>query len=145
MANPLVQQGTLNRLLTTLQLVQFPELNITAPYLAKQSMVLSFEGDATKVIDTLTGTVTSPEPFLHVRIRAHLLRTNFLSELYKEQLESSTLLGDGIAYTDSTSLSVFQFSNLAIMGLGEIANAGEDPSFVVNIAGYYNINASLWL
>ncbi len=60
--SPLVSQGTISRIRGSLIVPNFPNLNITAPYLGKMGIHLSFEGSATPMIDTMTGRVTSPEP-----------------------------------------------------------------------------------
>ena len=41
MANPQVIQGTLNRLLANVVYADFPQLNVTAPYLAKEAISMS--------------------------------------------------------------------------------------------------------
>ena len=44
MADPLVPQGNLNRLKASLIWTDFPNLNVTPPFLAGEMLVLSFEG-----------------------------------------------------------------------------------------------------
>lgn len=148
MSNPLVQQGTLNRLIASVIWADFPELNITASFLGKEGIRLAFEGQSTVFIDTMTGAVTSPEPYLRVNLRAHLLKTQNLSNLYKAQQELSTLLGDGIVQPDVTQgsgvLGPYQITNCAIQSVDELNFSGEDAGYAVRVQGYYLLNAALW-
>ena len=45
-----VQQGTLNRLRGSLTIPDLPELNVTAPFLGKEGIAMSFEGNSTVYI-----------------------------------------------------------------------------------------------
>ena len=87
MANPQVPQGTLNRLRVSVAITQFPALNITPSYLGREMATLSFDGMVTTPIDTATGVVPSPEPYQRVTATVHLLRTQALANLWKQQLE----------------------------------------------------------
>lgn len=144
MANPQIQQGTLSRVRGSVTWNDLPELNITASYLAEEGIRISFDGPATTIINTLTGTVTSPEPYQPITVTLNLLKTQQLSDLYKTQAENSTLLGDGTLRTDAKTLSVYPLSNMAISGVNEITSNGRDPVYRVTIRGYYQINNALW-
>lgn len=144
MASPNVQQGTLNRLKASLVVPDLPELNVTAPFVGKEGIGIAFEGDATTLIPTMTGTVTSPEPFQMATILIRLLRTQSLSDLYKQQMETSTLLGDITVRPDSATLSPYQIINCAITHVGDLTFNGTDAGFGVSIKGYYPLNSALW-
>ena len=144
MSNPQVQQGTLNRLRGSITWNAFPQLNITASYLGEEGIRMSFDGPATTIINTLTGTVTSPEPYRPVTLTINLLKTQQLGDLYKTQEETSTLLGDGTFRSDAATLSPYNLSNMAIMGVNEISANGRDPSYRVVVRGYYQVNSTLW-
>ncbi len=144
MANPLISQGTLNRLRGTVTWTDFPELNVSAPFLGKEAMRLSLEGEATTFIDTLTGSVTSPEPYMAVSLTLNLLKTQRLSDLYKRKMETSALLGSGTVRGDSAILSPYDLINCGIQAIRELNFSGDDAGFVVSIKGYYNINNALW-
>ena len=60
MSNPQVLQGTLNRLLASVVYANFPQLNVTSAYLAKEAISIGFDGDTSLLIGTLTSAVTSP-------------------------------------------------------------------------------------
>lgn len=144
MSNPLIAQGTLNRLRASVSIPAFPTLNVTAAYLGKDGIGVAFQGDQTLMIPTLTGTVTSPEPYQLVEITMALLRTQALGDAYKVQAELSTLLGDLTMRPDSSILSPYTFRNCAIQRVRDLPMNGTDAGYVVTLGGYYNINDDLW-
>ncbi len=146
MANPLIPQGILNRVRASLIWTAFPQLNVTAPYLGRAGISLAPEGPATVFLPTMTGAVPSMEPYQKMTLTVNLLRTQQLSNLYKQQMESSSLLGDGVVRPDiqSVGIGVYQLSNCAIENFRELNFAGGDAGYMILIGGYYNINSSLF-
>lgn len=147
MANPNVPQGTLNRLATSLVINNFPELNVIPSFLGKEMITLGFSGDITTMIQTTTGTVTSPEPYQMVVITVHLLKTQALAPAYKAQLELNSLLGDITAWPDvqpGVALPPYQCSNCAITEVRELAFNGVDAGWAVVIKGTYIVNSALF-
>lgn len=144
MANPLVAQGVLNRLRASVVVTDFPELNVTAPYLGRQGIRLSLEGDTSLGIPTMTGVVQSPEPFQMAMIQVNLLRTQNIADLYKRQMETFSLIGPVVMRPDTTTLSPYYFENCAIASVGELPFDGQDPGFIVTLRGQYYLNSSLW-
>lgn len=149
MANPLIPQGNLNRLKASLIFADAPELNITPPYLGADGISLSFDGEATGRIPSMTGIVNSPEPFQVITVTVHLLRTQQLSELYETRRQTNTLLGDGtlrpdVASTNVAGLQPYSLLNLSLINVAELAMAGKDPGYRLTIGGYYLINSNLW-
>lgn len=144
MANPQIPQGTLNRLRGSVTITSFPGLNITASYLGREGISLSFDGMATLSVDTMTGVVQSPEPYQRVTLSVHLLKTQALADLFKQQIESTTLLGEVTVRTDAQALSVYQLSNVAVTTVNPMKFDGTDAGFAVVMSGIYYINSSLW-
>ena len=144
MANPLILQGTLNRLRGSVVFAFYPELNVSASYLGREAISLSFDGDTAQLHGTLTGAVTSPEPYTYGTVTMHLLRSQFLADLYKTQIELNTSLGSVTVIGDSDTLGDFQLENCVLMSIQEMAFDGNQPGFVVRLRGIYNINALLF-
>lgn len=142
--NPLISQGTLNRIRANVLFPSFPQLNVTASFLGKAGITMALEGDTTTFINTLTGAVTSPDPYQTVNTTINLLKTQSLASLYKAQMETSALVGDIIVRPDSSILPDYSFTNCAIQSLRELNFNGEDAGFVIVVHGYYIINNSLW-
>jgi hypothetical protein len=145
MANsPMVDLGTLNRLLTSLSWNNFPALNVTAPFLGRGGIQLAFEGNATQFLPVMTGAVTSPEPYQMTSLTINLLKSQGLSQQYELQKRLNSLLGNGVLRTDSASLGPFDILNCGIMTVSPLAFSGEDAGYTVSVQGYMLINSQLW-
>ena len=144
MANPQIQQGTLNRLLASVVYADFTQLNVTSGYLAREAISLSFDGDTSLLIGTLTGAVTSPEPYIYGTVTMHLLRTQALGEAYSNQIRTNTTLGSVTVYPDTQVLQPFQLNNCVLMSIQETAFDGTQAGLVVRLRGVYNINSTLF-
>jgi len=144
MANPQVIQGTLNRLLASVVFANFPQLNVTSSYLAREAISIAFDGDTSLLIGTLTSAVTSPEPYVYGTVTMHLLRTQALGNAFKTQVETNTTMGSVTVYPDSTTLTPFQLNNCVLMAVQEMPMAGSDASLVIRLRGVYNVNSSLF-
>jgi hypothetical protein len=143
--NPLIDQGVLNRLRGSVVWVDNPNLNVTAPYLGREGIRLALEGEATTFINTMTGAVTSGEPYQKVSLTLHLLKPQNLANLYKAQQELNSVIGNGTVRPDvSSGLGSYQLVNCAIQTVRELNFSGDDAGFAVTIGGYYEINSSLW-
>lgn len=144
MSNPQVQQGTLNRLLASVVYANYPQLNVTSSYLAREAISLAFDGDTSLLIGTLTSAVTSPEPYVYGTVTMHLLRTQALGNAYKTQIETNTTLGSVTVYPDSVALSPFQLNNCVLQVVQEMPFDGTQASLIVRLRGVYNINSTLF-
>lgn len=144
MPNPLVAQGSLNRLRASLTWPLFPSLNVTSGFLGKGGIKLSLQGQATKYLETMTGAVTSQEPYQLIEAEVNLNKAQALANLYKLQMETNALLGDCTVRSDSVALSVYQLSNCSIQGVRPLDFSGEHAEYVVLIGGYYQINSQLY-
>ena len=146
MANPtqFTPQGTLNRIQAQVQIPAYPILNVSASFLGTDAISIAFTGEQTNMLTSLTGLVTSPAPYQTAVIKMHLLRTQNLSALYKQQIELSTLIGDMTIYPDSASLPTYEIANCAIVEVAELPFTGRDAGFMVTIQGTYYINSVLY-
>ncbi len=137
-------QGTLNRLRGSVVLNDFPELTVHSYNLAKEAISIGFEGDTSQLIGTLTGAVTSPEPYMLGTVTMHLVRSQALADAYKTQIEVATTLGSVNIVTDSNTLSDFQLENTVLMSLQELTFDGNQAGMIVRLRGVYYINAALF-
>ena len=144
MANPLVAQGQLNRLLASVIWPAFANLNVTASYLANGGINVTLQGESVTYVPTLTGQVTSPEPYMGVEMMMPLLKSQSLADAYKRQMETNALLGDCTVIPDATTLGNYQFNNCSIKSVHQLTFDGRDAVFGVVIGGYYIVNNSMW-
>lgn len=143
--NPRIAQGTLNRVRASVFWNDFPELNVTAPFLGRDGISLGLEGNSTAFLPTLTGVVTSPEPYMMVGLTIHLLRTQALCNLYVARLQTSALIGDGTVRPDTAlGLGPIDIVNCAIESVRELRFNGTDEGFVMMVRGYTIVNNDMW-
>ena len=140
----LVPQGTRNRLRGSVVFADYPALNVTAPYLDKEAISLAFEGPTAQLLGTLTGAVSSAEPYQMATVTMHLLRTQVLAETYKEQIEVNSVIGSVNVIPDSNAIAPYQLENCVIESVEAQSFNGQQPGMVVRLRGIYNINAALY-
>jgi hypothetical protein len=145
MPNPLIDQGTLNRIRASIVWADFPQLNVISSYLGKEGIRLALEGNATDYFGTMTGAVPSPAPYQIATLTLSLLKSQPLGNIYKSQFEASTLLGYCTVYPDTaTGLGLYDLYNVVLETVREMTFAGEDPTYVVTCKGYYLTNSALF-
>ena len=142
--NPLIAQGTLLRIRASVNWTSFPNLNITAAYLTKEGIRLSLDGESTTYLPTMTGAVTSPEPYQMITLTASINKANGLADLYRQQMQNNCLIGDGTVYTDTDKLGTFPILNCAIESIREMGFNGEEAMFTVSFRGYWIVNNAMW-
>ena len=142
--NPLIAQGTLNRVRGSVVWSSFPTLNVTASYLGKKGIRLALQGESTLYIGTMTGAVTSPEPYMMIEVTLNLLKSQALSNSYKQQMETSSAIGNGTVRPDAFGLGVYGIVNCSIKSVQPMDFSGESADFDVVIGGYYLVNSSLF-
>jgi hypothetical protein len=81
--NPLVPQGTLNRVRTSVVIANYTNLNVGASYMGKQMARYAQEGNASELIGTATGAVESDEPYVFATLTINLLRTQSLAQQWQ--------------------------------------------------------------
>jgi hypothetical protein len=142
--NPQQAIGSLNRLIGSVHVNQYPNLNVTAPFLGREGISIGFDGDAIRFIDAMTGMVTSPEPYVAATTTIHLLKTQGLSAAWKAQWYQDARIGPITVWSDTTTLGPFDFNNCGIMRVETLRFNGEDAGFVVSIRGTLYINSQMW-
>ena len=143
--NPLIAQGTLNRIIASVVIPTYSQLNVTAPYLGRGGISLALQGKASTQIPTMTGAVQSPEPYQSVMLTLNLLKTQNLAALWKAQQELLALIGAVNVIPDANTLPQYNLFNCAIDTVRDLSFAGEEAGYVVQVSGYYLINSSLWV
>lgn len=144
MPNPLVPQGTINRVRGSIIWPAFPQLTVTAPYLGRDGISIAFEGETVVYLPTMTGAVTSLEPFVMATIRINLLKSQAFADLFKQQVELQSNVGDCTIRPDSSELSPYQFLNTSLNNPGELKFNGEEATFPLTAKGYYLVNSALF-
>lgn len=148
MAMQIVPQGTLNRLQGSIVCTSEPQLNVTSPYLGTEGIRLSFDSNATDLLPTMTGMVTSPAPYQQCTLTMALVKSTQLAAIYQEAFSSDTYIGDMTIYPDipagGPGLIPFTLYNMALETVREMSFAGLEPVIVVTARGYRLVNQDLF-
>lgn len=145
LGNPLTRQGNLNRILPHVLVANFPQLNVTSPFMAKSQVVVTFDGPFVNQIPTATGIVPSPEPFVMAQVVVSLLRSQSLWNLWVAQTQVNSVIGQVTAYSDSNTFGAVTLQECAITEIEPGAFDGGDPSARVTIRGKFITNNDMWL
>ncbi|ARF49838.1 hypothetical protein DSJ_11100 [Pantoea stewartii subsp. stewartii DC283] len=144
MPNPMIPVGVLNRVRASIKFTDHSELNVSASYLAKEGVELVFQGNMTDFLPAMTGAVQSPQPYMIMQAKVHLLRSQALGAQYKTQWEANTAIGDAKVYSDSSTFGDFEVMNTAITNVQDMSFAGGEPGVAITITGTYYINSEMW-
>lgn len=145
MANvPVVAQGVLNRVRCSVIVPGNPALNITAPFMGRSFAKIEFEGDFVQQIETGTGAVRSPEPFVMATISVGLLRTQSLASAWMAQAQTNGGLGDVTIHSDTAAFQPITVNETVIRHLDPGAFDGTDPIVRLTLRGTFPLNSDMW-
>ena len=123
MAQQYIDQGTLNRLQASVVMASYPALNVVSGYLGTEGIRVAFDTNATDLLNTMTGMVSSPTPYQACTLTMAIVKSTPLSDLFKMQFESTTLIGLVTVWPDATQLSPFNLENMALENVREVVKA----------------------
>lgn len=144
MANPLIPQGTLNRILGSCIFLQNSQLNVIAGNLAEDAISIAPETPAGDYPATLTGAVQSPRPFQVYTVTLHIDRAQPIAQIWEQQLLSNSNVGDFTVTGDVAGLGPWPFLNGMIMNRNELAFTGLTVEYAIVLRGVYPINNALF-
>ena len=144
MANPIVPQGTLNRALTSVSVINFPVLNVTSGFFGTKVARITFDGDTSDYIGTLTGAVPSPRFYQVVTVTMYLNKSQTLSSLWENQRSIDSSIGDVAIVTDSSAIGTYYISNCILQNVSDLDLTGESNDYPVTLKGVYHVNSSLF-
>lgn len=142
--NPNLIPGNLNRIRGTILVPSNATLNITAPYLGKEGIVIAPQTAVVTQMQGMTTVVNSEEPYQLVQVTAMVMKSLALSAAYISQIQQSPSIGTITITPDTSTLAPFTLYNTAIVNWNQISMAGTQPDFAIVFQGQYNISNSLW-
>ena len=142
--NPTLVPGNLNRIRGTILVPGNATLNVTAPYLGKEGIVIAPQSAVVTQMQGMTTVVNSEEPYQIVQVTAAIMKSLALSAAYIEQIKNSPTLGQITVTPDTTTLPAFTLYNVAITNWSQISMAGLQPDFTVTFQGQFNVSNDLW-
>lgn len=142
--NPMIAQGVLNRLRSSVVCPNFGNLNVTAPYMGKNMVRVAFEGDFVIQHPTATGVVNSPEPYIPVTLTVALLRTQQLAADWFTQSLNNSHIGPVTVHPDTSAFPQMSFSNMVIRHIDPGPYDGSGPDVSLTLRGIMYLNNNLW-
>jgi hypothetical protein len=144
MAFQFTPPGVLNRLRASVVFSSNPQLNVTSSFLTTEGIRLALEGNAADLLPAMVSLVSSPAPYLSATITMSIVRSASLAQVYKLQIENTTLVGLATIFPDTDVLNPFIINNVALESVREMAMAGMEAAMVVTARGYYNVNTGFF-
>lgn len=144
-ANPLITQGLLNRVRVHTVVAENSALNVTASYMGKSQAQLTFEPPFVDQIETATGIINSPKPFVMGSLVINLLRSQSLANDWLNTTQVDSQLGTITVYGDSTTFEPITLYNTSITDFDPGAFDGQDPIVKLTIRGVFYVNNDLWV
>ncbi len=142
--NPMVPQGSLNKVRAHIVVPNYPTLNISPSYLGDDGFSLDLDEDAVRQLKTATGLVNSPEVFVEATCTINLLRTQNLSLQWMQQMENTAQIGRIVAHSDSAAFTGRTVHNCSILKVQPGRMNGTTATVDVTIRGVYYVNNSMW-
>jgi len=143
-----VNQGVLDRLMAqvvfaTIQSNGQP-LTITSSYLGTEGIRLALDSNATDLLPTMTGMVSSPAPYQSCTLTMAIVKSAaaLANQLMQLMQKGSTIIGNVTVYPDVTPdiLQPFNLMNMALETVREMNFAGTEPVIVFTMRGYMQVN-----
>jgi len=144
MAFQFTPPGVLNRLRASVTYTDFPQLNVTSGFLTTEGIRLALEGNASDLLPAMVSLVSSPAPYLSASLTMSIVRSSTLAQVYKTQIEDTTLVGLVTIWPDTDVLPPFVLNNVALESIREMAFAGMEAAIVITARGYYNVNTGFF-
>lgn len=142
--NPLIAQGTLNRVRASLVVAEFPNLTVASSYMGDGFVTVTLPGEFSQLLPTATGAVTSPEPYVLATVTVDLLRTQSLSTSWLTQAQTQSDIGDIQVHSDTAAFPAVQVNNVVIDSVDPGAFDGKNPVVRLTLRGVYYLNNDLW-
>ena len=148
MGQQYVAQGTLNRLRAHVVFAQVMSngqpMQITSPYLGTEGIRLALDSNATDLLPTMTGMVSSPAPYQSCTLTIAIVKSAsaLANQLMQMMQMQSTLIGNVTVYpdVDMSILQPFNLLNMALETVREMNFAGTEPVIVFTMRGYLQVN-----
>ena len=132
--NPTLIPGNLNRIRGTILVPGNSALNVTAPYLGKEGIVIAPQTAVVTQFQGMTTIVNSEEPYQIVNVTANVMKSLALSAAYINQIQQSPTIGQITITPDTGTMAPFTLYNVAIVNWAQISFAGTQPDFEIGRA-----------
>ena len=142
--NPMVPQGSLNKVRAHIVVPNYPTLNVSPSYMGDDGFSLDIDEDMVRQIKTQTGLVNSPEPYVEATCTVNLLRTQSLSLQWMQQAENTVMVGRIVVHPDSAAFTARTVHNCSVLKVQPGRMNGSTPTVDLILRGVYYVNNAMW-
>ena len=121
-----------------------PTLNISADDLGKDMIRISPQGDVTDILETATGVIGSPAPYIKVAISFTLNKTSSVCQRYLNKMFDNTQFNNLVLNTDSSTLAKIVVQNAFMSAWSEASFSGLEPGIGFTVTGFVPVNNSMF-
>lgn len=143
--HPTVTQGTLNRLRASIVVPSYSNLNASSSNMGKNFTTVEFDGDFALLLETATGAISSPEPYVMANVTVDLLRTQAVSGAWLAQGQTQSEIGNVQIHPDTTAFPVITINDTIIRNVHPGEYDGQNPVVRLDLRGVFYLNNNLWL
>ena len=136
--------GVLNRALTSVSVINFPNLNVTTGFFGTKVARISFEVETSDYIPVLAGNVPSPRLTQIITCMMYLNKSQSLAAAWEAQRLTSAIIGDVVVVTDSAVMPTYYMANATLQNIADLDLTGDSNDFPVMLKGTYYINNSIY-
>lgn len=117
-------------------------LSANASHMGEAMIRFSRQGEASRLITTATGSISSPNFVQQCMVTVELLKTTGQAQAYIDQVADDAYVGEFTITYDATSLSSQTVHNGIIQNIEEFGADGADATIKVTLTGIVYINNS---
>jgi len=112
--------------------------------MGKNFASVNFEGNFDEMIETATGAVTSPEPYVMATVTCDLLRSQSLAAAWLAQAQLISDLGPLVVYSDSSTFGPITLDTAVLRQCEPGVFDGMNVVVRLTIRGVMYANLNLW-
>lgn len=142
--NPMVSQGTLNRVRASVIVPAYTNLNINSSHMSTKLLTGAPDEDFTEQPETATGIVNAPNPYVRYTVTVGILRTQALAYAWLQQAEATTAIGRIVIHSDTSAFPQIRIHNASIIKIDPGAYDGRDPIVDLVLRGIKYVNNDMW-
>ncbi len=142
--NPMVPQGTLNRVRASVIVPNYSSLNINSSHMSKKFVTVTFDEDFADQPETAVGIVNSPKPYVMATVNVGILRTQALAASWLAQAQQDTQIGRVIVHSDTNAFPQIHVHNCSLLKSEPGPYDGMDPTVDLTIRGVFYPNNYVW-
>jgi hypothetical protein len=144
MSNRKSDGGLLNKVWTSMVVVDYPELSVFSSDMGEEQITLTYEEQLTKMLNNATSRTAAPSVIIPVTIEVHIVKTNNISALYENLTDNLAKIGRVVLTSDAMNEQKQTVINCWVQSIGNRKFNATESSRVITIGGIIEKNNALF-